>query len=89
MGAFIVTFPRDRIRALIFFLIFFRVTYIPAVVLIGFWFLMQVLNFGAVADVRTGGVAYLAHIGGFIFGAITARVFANPNRAAFGGSRYA
>lgn len=84
MGAFIVTFPRDRIRALIFFLIFFRVTYIPAVVLIGFWFLMQVLNFGAVADVRTGGVAYLAHIGGFIFGAVTARVFARSHWAAYG-----
>ena len=83
MGAFIVTFPHDRIRALIFFLIFFRVTYIPAVVLIGFWFLIQVLNFGAIADVRTGGVAYIAHIAGFIFGAIAARVFANPRRLAF------
>jgi membrane associated rhomboid family serine protease len=80
MGAFIVTFPRDRIRALIFFLIFFRVTYIPAVFLIGFWFLMQVLNFGVVADVRTGGVAYIAHIAGFIFGAVTARLFADPRR---------
>jgi membrane associated rhomboid family serine protease len=83
MGAFIVTFPRDRIRALIFFLIFFRVTYIPAVILIGFWFLIQVLNFGVVADVRTGGVAYIAHIAGFIFGAVTARVFDDPRRLAF------
>jgi membrane associated rhomboid family serine protease len=82
MGAFIVTFPRDRIRALIFFLIFFRVTYIPAVFLIGFWFLIQVFNFGVVADARTGGVAYIAHIAGFIFGAITARVFADPRRVA-------
>jgi membrane associated rhomboid family serine protease len=88
MGAFIVTFPRNRIRALIFFLIFFRVTYIPAVFLIGFWFLMQVLNFGIVADVRTGGVAYIAHIAGFIFGAITARVFDNPRRIAFSGPTY-
>src|SRR5271165_6087307 len=38
MGAFIVTYPRDRIKTVIFFLIFFRVTFIPAVVLIGFWF---------------------------------------------------
>jgi len=88
MGAFIVTFPRDRIRALIFFLIFFRVTYIPAVVLIGFWFLIQVLNFGSVADVRTGGVAYIAHIAGFIFGAVTARVFADPRRVALRASPY-
>ena len=83
MGAFIVTFPHDRIRALIFFLIFFRVTYIPAIILIGFWFLMQVLNFGVVADVRTGGVAYIAHIAGFIFGAVTARIFDDPRRLAF------
>ena len=39
MGAFIVTYPRDRIRTLLFIFIFFRVTYIPAVLLIGFWFL--------------------------------------------------
>jgi membrane associated rhomboid family serine protease len=88
MGAFIVTFPHDRIRALIFFLIFFRVTYVRAVFLIGFWFLMQVLNFGVVADVRTGGVAYIAHIAGFIFGAITARVFDNPRRLAFQSGPY-
>jgi membrane associated rhomboid family serine protease len=80
MGAFIITFPRDRIRTLLFFLIFIRVTYIPAVFLIGFWFLMQVLNFGAVAQVRTGGVAYLAHIAGFLFGVATARVFEDPHR---------
>ena len=85
MGAFIITFPRDRIRALIFFLIFFRVTYIPAVFLIGFWFLMQVLNFGVVADVRTGGVAYIAHIAGFLFGVVTARVFSDPRRIAYRG----
>ena len=82
MGAFIVTFPRDRIRALLFFLIFIRVTYIPALFLIGFWFLMQLMNFGSVADVRTGGVAYLAHIGGFVFGVITARIFEDPRRVA-------
>lgn len=82
MGAFIVTFPRDRIRTLLFFLIIIRVTYIPAVFLIGFWFLTQILNFGMVAEVRTGGVAYLAHIGGFLFGMATARVFEDPHRIA-------
>jgi membrane associated rhomboid family serine protease len=83
MGAFLVTFPRDRIRTLLFILIFIRITFIPAAFLIGFWFLMQVLNVGSVADVRTGGVAYLAHIGGFLFGVITARLFVDPNRIAF------
>jgi membrane associated rhomboid family serine protease len=80
MGAFIITFPRDRIRTLLFFLIFIRVSYIPAVFLIGFWFVMQVLDFGSVATVRTGGVAYLAHIGGFLFGIATARVFVDKSR---------
>lgn len=75
MGAFIVTYPGDRIRTVLFFLIFFRVTYIPAIFLIGFWFLMQILNVGGIAEVRTGGVAYLAHIAGFLFGAVTARLF--------------
>jgi membrane associated rhomboid family serine protease len=80
MGAFIITFPHDRIRTLLFFIIFFRITFIPAALLIGFWFLMQVLNIGAVASVKTGGVAYLAHVGGFLFGMVTARIFVDPNR---------
>jgi membrane associated rhomboid family serine protease len=82
MGAFIVTFPRDRIRTVLFFLIFFRVTHIPAVLVIGFWFLMQVLNFGSVAEVRTGGVAYLAHIAGFLFGVVFARLLVDRQRVA-------
>ena len=80
MGAFLVTYPRDRIRTIVFFLIFFRVTFIPAALLIGFWFLMQILNFGSVATVRTGGIAYLAHIGGFLFGVITARLLVTPRQ---------
>jgi membrane associated rhomboid family serine protease len=74
MGAFIITYPRDRIKTLLFLFIFIRITYIPAALLIGFWFLMQVFNAGSVAQVRTGGVAYLAHIAGFLFGVITARL---------------
>jgi membrane associated rhomboid family serine protease len=84
MGAFLITFPRDRIRTLLFFFIFVRITFIPAAILIGFWFLIQVFNVGAVADVRTGGVAYLAHIGGFLFGVATARLFVDQRRIAFG-----
>lgn len=73
MGAFIITYPRDRIKTLLFLFIFIRITYIPAALLIGFWFLIQVFNAGSVARVRTGGVAYLAHIAGFLFGVATAR----------------
>jgi membrane associated rhomboid family serine protease len=82
MGAFLVTYPHDRIRSLLFIFIFVRVTFIPAVLLIGFWFLTQLFDAGSVADVQAGGVAYLAHIGGFIFGAATARLFENPRRIA-------
>jgi membrane associated rhomboid family serine protease len=82
MGAFLVTFPRDQIRSLLVIFIFIRVTLIPAALLIVVWFLIQLLNAGAVANVQTGGVAYLAHVGGFIFGAVTARWFEDPQRIA-------
>jgi len=75
MGAFIVTYPRDRIKSLLLIFIFVKVTFIPAALLIGFWFLTQLVHAGEVAKVQTGGVAYLAHVGGFIFGAVTARWF--------------
>lgn len=75
MGAFLVTYPRDKIKALLIIFIFVRVTFIPAALLIGVWFLIQLVNAGSVASVQTGGVAYLAHVGGFIFGAIAARWF--------------
>ena len=79
MGAFMVTYPRDRIRTVLFIFIFVRITFIPAALLIGFWFVTQLFNAGAVAHTQTGGVAYLAHIGGFIFGALTARFFERAN----------
>jgi len=82
MGAFLVTYPRDQIRALLIIFVFVRVTLIPAALLIGFWFLTQLINAGSVATVQTGGVAYLAHVGGFIFGAATARLFEDPQRLA-------
>jgi membrane associated rhomboid family serine protease len=82
MGAFLVTYPRDRIRSLLFFFFFVRVTYIPAGLLVGFWFLTQLLHTGSVGDVQRGGVAYMAHVGGFIFGAVFARVFENQQRMA-------
>jgi membrane associated rhomboid family serine protease len=83
MGAFLITFPRDRIRTLVFFFIFFTITRIPAALLIGFWFIMQVLNVGVVTQAKTGGVAYLAHIAGFLFGVITAKLFVSPRRMTY------
>ena len=75
MGAFLVTYPGDRIRTLLIFWVFVRVRFIPAAVLIGVWFLSQLVNLGTVAQAQTGGVAYLAHVGGLIFGVVTARLF--------------
>jgi len=75
MGAFLVTYPRDRIRSLLVIFVFVRMAYIPAALLIGVWFLTQFVSLGAVAQQPAGGVAYAAHVGGFIFGAITARLF--------------
>jgi membrane associated rhomboid family serine protease len=76
MGAFIVIYPQDRIKTALWFLFFIRVTYIPAVLLIGIWFLLQLFSAGQVAGhVQTGGVAYLAHVGGFLFGVLTGRLW--------------
>jgi len=82
MGAFLITYPRDRIRTLLFIFVFVRVRFIPAALLIGLWFLTQLLNAGSVAKVQTGGVAYMAHVGGFLFGAVAARLFEDPRRLA-------
>jgi membrane associated rhomboid family serine protease len=48
---------------------------------IGLWFVTQLVNVGTVADVQTGGIAYVAHVGGFIFGCMTARLFEREGRA--------
>jgi len=75
MGAFLVTYPRDRIRSVLVIFIFIRVTYVPAALLIGLWALIQFLSLNAVPSGPAGGVAYAAHVGGFIFGAVAARLF--------------
>jgi membrane associated rhomboid family serine protease len=82
MGAFLVTFPHDNIRTILLIGWFVRITAVPAVVLIGLWFLVQLLSFGEVAAVQSGGVAYMAHIGGIIFGALTARLFESSEKLA-------
>jgi membrane associated rhomboid family serine protease len=76
MGAFLITYPRDKIRALVFLGWYVTTTVIPAVLLVGLWFVTQLFSeVGALATVQTGGVAYLAHIGGFLMGMATARLF--------------
>ncbi len=82
MGGFLVTYPSDRIRSILVIFIFVRVTLIPAALLIGVWFLMQLINLGSVATTQTGGVAYVAHVAGIIFGMLTARFFEAGSEAA-------
>jgi membrane associated rhomboid family serine protease len=80
MGAFLITYPRDQIRSLLIIFLFVRITMIPAALLIGVWFLIQLFSFGAVGNVQTGGVAYMAHIGGILFGIAAARLFEGPRK---------
>lgn len=81
MGAFLVTYPRDQIRTIVMFFYSVQLALIPAVFLIGVWFVTQLFSeLGAIAQVQSGGVAYMAHIGGFIFGAATARLFETRQR---------
>ena len=70
LGAYLLSYPRARIATLIFFGFFIRVIYIPAVIVLGLWFVMQVLSGlpSAGAGGNTGGVAFFAHVGGFIAG---------------------
>jgi membrane associated rhomboid family serine protease len=84
MGAFLVTYPRDQIRSLLVIFVFVNVAYVPAALLIGVWFLIQAVSLGGIAHQPQpgGGVAYAAHVGGFIFGAVVARLF--ESRTSFG-----
>jgi membrane associated rhomboid family serine protease len=72
LGAYIVAFPRARVSTLVFLGLFIRTIDVPAVILLGLWFVMQSLEGFLSLGIRemTGGVAWFAHIGGFIAGAV-------------------
>lgn len=81
MGAFLVTYPRDQIRTVLLIGWFVRVAFVPAVLLVGIWFLTQVFSeVGSVVSTQMDGVAYMAHIGGFVFGLLLNRVFETRER---------
>ena len=63
LGAYLILYPKAQVKTFIFFIFFIRIVSIPAAFVLGFWFLMQVLNVGG-----GGGVAWFAHIGGFLIG---------------------
>jgi membrane associated rhomboid family serine protease len=71
MGAYLVMFPKSKIKVLI--LLFFRSFFVPAFVFLGLWFVQQLISgFGSIGPANTAsqGVAWWAHIGGFVFGLI-------------------
>ncbi len=69
LAGYLLLFPNARIITLMFLFIFIRLTVVPAFVIIGFWFVIQVINgMGSLGGEQTGGVAWFAHIGGFLAG---------------------
>jgi membrane associated rhomboid family serine protease len=70
LGAYIVLFPGARILSLVFLGFFYQLLEVPAIIVLGFWFALQLLNGVAAlgAETAQGGVAFFAHIGGFAFG---------------------
>jgi len=81
LGAYAVLYPRARVLTVVFIIIFFTVVELPALLVLGLWFLIQVA-YGA-SDLAQpvagegGGVAYFAHIGGFLFGLALIKLFAD------------
>ena len=76
LGAYIVLFPKARVQTLIFLGYFVRMAQLPALLVLGFWFVLQLFN-GLLAFGMTqmGGVAWFAHIGGFVAGLVLVRLF--------------
>src|SRR5213593_1865438 len=83
MGAYFVLYPQSRVLTLIPF-IWLQVVELPAVILLGFWFLMQIFSAGTIAMTAashgSGGVAFAAHVAGFVMGLIGVFVFKKPER---------
>jgi membrane associated rhomboid family serine protease len=80
LGGYALLYPRARVITVVFIILFFTILELPALLVLGAWFLLQVL-YGA-SDLAqplgsSGGVAYFAHIGGFLFGLGIIRLFAN------------
>jgi membrane associated rhomboid family serine protease len=83
LGAYIVLYPRARVLTLVIIIVFFTVFELPAAVMIGIWFAEQAV-FAATNLTNPagggGGVAYFAHVGGFLFGLATVRLLANRRK---------
>lgn len=77
LGAYLILFPQARIASLVPILFIFTIVEIPAVIFLGFWFISQLFSgWLALQGADTSGVAWWAHIGGFIFGMLAVGLFA-------------
>ena len=69
LGAYLIQFPRAKVASLVPIIFIFTIIEIPAVIFLGFWFLLQLFSgWLALQGTNAGGIAWWAHIGGFIFG---------------------
>ena len=76
LGLYMIRFPQARVHVFIFIFIFFTTIRIPAIVVLGFWFFNQLTNgLGSLGVDTTGGVAWFAHLGGFIAGIMLHQAF--------------
>jgi membrane associated rhomboid family serine protease len=81
LGAYLLLFPRARVHTLIFLVFIIQVIRLPAFIVIGFWIVIQILNGMASSGVtNSGGVAWFAHIGGFVFGIASVALFIRRRR---------
>jgi membrane associated rhomboid family serine protease len=76
LGGYALLYPRARVITIIFIIFFFTLLELPALLVLGGWFLLQILD-SALSAHAGGGVAYFAHIGGFAFGLLTIKLFAS------------
>lgn len=83
MGAYFVMFPHSRVLVLLFLVFYINVIEVPAVFFLAFWFFMQVVGgLGRAAEAaNTGGVAFWAHAGGFLAGALGGRLLRQKERS--------
>ncbi len=78
LGAYALLYPRARVVTLIFIVIIFTIIQLPALLVLGLWFLLQLLPaFSDPVGGGEGGIAYFAHIGGFVFGLLLIKLFAD------------
>jgi membrane associated rhomboid family serine protease len=81
LGAYFLRFPRAKVHVLIILFIFIRVVRVSALFVLGFWFVMQVLSgFGSLGFQGGGGVAWFAHIGGFVAGMVLVFILEKKER---------